>query len=161
MPPIVSFKETGGGVAGINPNLYADGKVCLSLLDTWSGEQWKPGESTLYQVLVSLQAIVCCEQPWYNEPGRERSYGTNCNDRASKSYNRKLREHTVRLVMLGWLKKPPETRKEVVEQHFKSNADRTMRTVIEWSTMSVPSGQGDLNGAAPPSFPTRFPCLMS
>ena len=37
-----------------NPNLYADGKVCLSLLGTWHGgdasQKWQPGKSSLYQV---------------------------------------------------------------------------------------------------------------
>ena len=39
----------------INPNLYDDGKVCLSLLGTWSGPGWQPGTSSLLQVLVSIQ----------------------------------------------------------------------------------------------------------
>ena len=82
IPPLVSFKGSDG-VHGINPNLYADGKVCLSLLGTWPGEPWKPGESTLLQVLVSLQAMVFCEQPWYNEPGRECNYGSVHANKAS------------------------------------------------------------------------------
>lgn len=36
-PPLVQFKTTGGGRVNFNPNLYADGKVCLSLLGTWQG----------------------------------------------------------------------------------------------------------------------------
>lgn len=36
-PPMVQFKTTGGGRVDFNPNLYADGKVCLSLLGTWQG----------------------------------------------------------------------------------------------------------------------------
>lgn len=28
---------TGGGKVRFNPNLYNNGKVCLSLLGTWSG----------------------------------------------------------------------------------------------------------------------------
>ncbi|KAH7406039.1 hypothetical protein DE146DRAFT_715356 [Phaeosphaeria sp. MPI-PUGE-AT-0046c] len=34
-PPQVQFRTTGGGKVNFNPNLYADGKVCLSLLGTW------------------------------------------------------------------------------------------------------------------------------
>lgn len=34
-PPLMELETTGGGVARFNPNLYADGKVCLSLLGTW------------------------------------------------------------------------------------------------------------------------------
>lgn len=42
----------------LNPNLYEDGKVCLSLLGTWHGEGseiWLPHKSNLLQILVSLQ----------------------------------------------------------------------------------------------------------
>ena len=34
-PPYVSFK-TGDGRVRFNPNLYVEGKVCLSILGTWS-----------------------------------------------------------------------------------------------------------------------------
>ena len=34
-PPMVNMDTTGGGRVRFNPNLYADGKVCLSLLGTW------------------------------------------------------------------------------------------------------------------------------
>ena len=38
-----------------NPNLYKDGKVCLSLLGTWpgaQGEQWSKQISTIIQVRI-------------------------------------------------------------------------------------------------------------
>jgi ubiquitin-conjugating enzyme E2 O len=41
----------------LNPNLYEDGKVCVSLLGTWAGrgtEVWT-NSSTLLQVIVSIQ----------------------------------------------------------------------------------------------------------
>ncbi|KAF6201935.1 hypothetical protein GE061_004331 [Apolygus lucorum] len=44
----------------LNPNLYEDGKVCVSLLGTWSGkgtEIWIP-TSNLLQVIVSIQGFV-------------------------------------------------------------------------------------------------------
>ena len=36
-PPLVRFKTTGGGRVSMNPNLYPNGKVCLSLLGTFIG----------------------------------------------------------------------------------------------------------------------------
>ncbi len=36
-PPKVQLITTGGGTIRFNPNLYAEGKVCLSLLGTWRG----------------------------------------------------------------------------------------------------------------------------
>lgn len=101
VPPKCHFKTTGGGTAHMNPNLYRDGKVCLSLLNTWSGEQWTPGRSTLLQVLVSLQAMIFCPNPWYNEPGREHS----ANDKAAKEYNFEIQHLTVKWGMIQWLER--------------------------------------------------------
>lgn len=49
-PPNVHYHSFGYRV---NPNLYTNGLVCLSLLNTWSGrktERWNPSGSTLLQV---------------------------------------------------------------------------------------------------------------
>jgi len=63
----------------LNPNLYETGKVCLSLLGTWSGEageNWNPQSSNILQVLISIQGLVLVEEPFYNEPGFEKQIGT-------------------------------------------------------------------------------------
>ena len=44
----------------LNPNLYEEGKVCVSLLGTWSGkgtETWSPN-SNMLQLLVSIQGLI-------------------------------------------------------------------------------------------------------
>jgi ubiquitin-protein ligase len=38
-PPLMHLRTTGGGTVRFNPNLYNDGKVCLSLLGTWPGRR--------------------------------------------------------------------------------------------------------------------------
>lgn len=55
--PIVTFSTTGGGKTRFNPNLYADGKVCLSILGTWrgdSGELWSSVQN-IQSIMVSIQ----------------------------------------------------------------------------------------------------------
>ena len=63
-----------------NPNLYADGKVCLSLLGTWHGgdasEKWDPAHSNLSQVILSIQGMILIPDPTFNEPGYEAIRGT-------------------------------------------------------------------------------------
>lgn len=62
----------------LNPNLYEDGKVCVSLLGTWSGrgsEVWCPNSSTLLQVIVSIQGLILVDEPYYNEAGYEKQRG--------------------------------------------------------------------------------------
>ncbi|KAI9687661.1 MAG: glycylpeptide N-tetradecanoyltransferase, partial [Bogoriella megaspora] len=83
-PPFFYFVQAGRYRMVINPNLHPDGKVCLSLLNTWSGPQWDPKHSTPLQVLVSIQAMIFCEEPWYNEPGHQRDVerGVTRSDRA-------------------------------------------------------------------------------
>lgn len=61
----------------LNPNLYEDGKVCVSLLGTWSGrgsEIWGPN-STLLQVIVSIQGLILVPEPYFNEAGYEKQKG--------------------------------------------------------------------------------------
>jgi ubiquitin-protein ligase len=71
-PPKVLFVTNGKGSFRFNPNLYSgQGKVCLSLLGTWSGPGWNPSQSTLLQVLISIQAMILNETPFLNEPGWE------------------------------------------------------------------------------------------
>ena len=75
-PPTVEFCSGDGNVR-LAPNLYVfiDGrkaKVCLSILGTYSGEQWA-ATMTTEKVLLSIQAIVMSEKPLRNEPGLEKS----------------------------------------------------------------------------------------
>ena len=50
-----------------NPNLYPDGKVCLSLLGTWGKANWQPGVSTIEQIMVSIQGMILSADPIFNE----------------------------------------------------------------------------------------------
>lgn len=82
-PPLVKLITTGNGSVRFNPNLYNNGKVCLSLLGTWAGkhqnETWCPTTSSVWQVVVSIQsAILGMEFPYFNEPGIENTEGTSC-----------------------------------------------------------------------------------
>ncbi|KAI1463445.1 uncharacterized protein F4812DRAFT_248424 [Daldinia caldariorum] len=99
-PPKMCFKTPNGSRTRFNPNLYHDGKICLSLLGTWAGEPWRADQSTLLQVLVSIQSMIFCEEPWYNEPGRERLK----NKAQSDTYNKQVRTMTMQYAQLPWIK---------------------------------------------------------
>ncbi|RYP40926.1 hypothetical protein DL767_001407 [Monosporascus sp. MG133] len=98
VPPMMRFTTTNQGRTRFNPNLYEDGKICLSLLGTWSGEQWNREKSRILQLLVSIQSMILCEQPWYNEPGRERFP----NAAMSNQYNDEVRSWTLQYAILPW-----------------------------------------------------------
>jgi len=68
-PPKVHLMTTGQNTIRFNPNLYADGKVCLSLLGTWNGPGWDPMQSNLSQVILAiLGQIMGTKDPLSNEP---------------------------------------------------------------------------------------------
>ena len=71
--PEAFFHSWTNGNGPVNPNLYEDGKICLSLLGTWHtderNESWSPAKSTLLQVLVSIMGLVLVKEPYYNEAG--------------------------------------------------------------------------------------------
>lgn len=117
-PPLVHYHS--GGLR-INPNLYNCGKVCLSLLGTWSGkgcEKWNPAQSTLLQVLVSIQALILNEKPYYNEPGYEASANTPHGQRNALEYNDNTFLYSCR-TMLYSLRRPPEHFADLVAGHFR------------------------------------------
>lgn len=60
---------TDNGGVRFNPNLYANGKVCLSILGTWSGPGWTQVQ-TLLSTLLSIQSLMNAT-PYHNEPGFE------------------------------------------------------------------------------------------
>ena len=65
-PPDVKFLSNDGYIR-YNPNLYTNGKVCLSILNTWYGDGWTSC-CTLHSVLLNLMTIFN-ENPLLNEPG--------------------------------------------------------------------------------------------
>ena len=71
-PPVGYFHSWTAGIGRVNPNLYEDGKICLSLLGTWHaekrGEGWSAAGSSVLQLLVSLMGLVLVREPWYSTP---------------------------------------------------------------------------------------------
>jgi ubiquitin-protein ligase len=58
------------GVTRFHPNLYVQGKVCLSILGTWTGPKWS-AVMTISTVLSSIQSLLEAN-PIVNEPGYEK-----------------------------------------------------------------------------------------
>ena len=110
MPPKVQFLTTSSFLSAsdrkvrFNPNLYECGKVCLSLLGTWSGPGWSK-ESTLLQVLISIQSLILgTADPYFNEPGYEGTQNTKRGKTASAAYNKNIRKQTLQVAILPFLK---------------------------------------------------------
>jgi ubiquitin-protein ligase len=65
-PPTVKYYTNADSIR-FNPNLYVCGKVCVSLLNTWNGEQWTSCQ-TISTVLLTLCTLLN-SVPLLNEPG--------------------------------------------------------------------------------------------
>jgi len=130
VPPKVHFRTTGNGAVRFNPNLYQDGKVCLSLLGTWEGaqgEQWNADTSTILQVLISIQSLILCPEPYYNEPGFERQYGTSEGNSESSKYNEEVLKSNLKFGILEQLNSPPLGFQDVIRNHFYFKRDKLIQ----------------------------------
>ncbi|KAL3631419.1 Ubiquitin-conjugating enzyme E2, catalytic domain ues [Castilleja foliolosa] len=119
-PPLVHYHSRG---LRINPNLYNCGKVCLSLLNTWSGgekEKWIPGESTMLQVLVSIQGLILNTKPYFNEPGYANGAGSIAGEKRSLEYNE--RTFMYNLQTMGYnMRRPPKHFEDFAVGYFCKN----------------------------------------
>lgn len=142
VPPKVNLQTTGRGAVRFNPNLYNCGKVCLSLLGTWSGnsqgEMWNPKLSSFLQVAISIQSLIFVPEPYYNEPGWERYMGTKDGDRRSREYNKVRERGTVAYAIIEMLENPPAAFKDVIKNHFRLQADRVLSNVARWMGEDAP-----------------------
>jgi ubiquitin-protein ligase len=134
--PLVTFMTTGGGQTRFNPNLYQDGKVCLSLLGTWhasdESQKWNPQVSSLAQVLLSIQTQLLVTEPYFNEPGYDQTKGTFAGREGSKRYNSVLRLATLRHAIIGYLRDPPNGFAEVAKRHFSMSRKRIVVQAKRW-----------------------------
>ncbi len=64
-------------------------------------------------MLVSIQSLILVSEPYFNEPGYERSRGTPAGTASSIEHDANIRQATVRWGMLEALKKSPICFKEV------------------------------------------------
>lgn len=120
-PPAVHF-ETLDSQVRFNPNLYTQGKVCLSLINTWDGPKWTACQS-LSSILLSIQAMILVKDPLKNEPCYY-----ECRDRSILDpYNAAITFENYRVAIKNMLQHPPagfevflpEIKKYLVRNHVK------------------------------------------
>lgn len=113
-PPKVLIKTTEHGAVRFNPNLYANGKVCLSILGTWDGPGWTPVQ-TIHSVILSVQSLMN-ETPLYNEPGWE-----GCqNQQKIDDYSNYLRHEVIRVAVCRITQERHRYSKEIQEWIVKN-----------------------------------------
>eukprot|EP00668_Euglena_longa_P005051 GGOE01005926.1.p1 GENE.GGOE01005926.1~~GGOE01005926.1.p1 ORF type:complete len:542 (+),score=189.74 GGOE01005926.1:179-1627(+) len=132
-PPKVHLMTTHP-TTRFNPNLYADGTVCLSLLGTWAGPGWVADTSTILQVLVSIHALIFVPDPYFNEPGYEVRKGTAAGDLATMEYNQRIRTYTAKLAILEQLRDPSPCFAPLIKRHFALKREELTQQLEAWVT---------------------------
>ncbi|CAB3399752.1 unnamed protein product [Caenorhabditis bovis] len=133
-PPKCAFLTTGAGNVRFNPNLYNDGKICLSILGTWEGrpeEKWN-AYCSLMQVLVSIQGLIFVKDPYFNEPGFEKYQGTDKGQDYSRKYNMQIKHATLNYAIREQMRNPPEYFKEVIQKHIWQKRHAISSQAQQW-----------------------------
>ena len=123
-PPKVTYK-TNDGKTRFHPNLYKNGKVCLSILNTWRGEQWT-GCQTIRSILLTLLSILD-KYPLLHEPGiteKHRDFG---------NYNKIITFKTIEIAILNVLDDNcsccPLRLKELFKEDIKENFEKNKKEI--------------------------------
>jgi ubiquitin-conjugating enzyme E2 Z len=138
-PPIVKYLSNDG-ITRFNPNFYISGKVCLSILNTWSGEKWSACQS-LRSVLLTLQTRLN-EYPMLNEPGLDLSK----HNVIVKEYNTVISYKNLEFCIYHYIKNkknvPISSNSEIqnkmydiIIQKFKENKDKIMNSILIQKTL--------------------------
>ena len=136
-PPRVVYVSTGQ--IRIHPNLYVgksynnyEGKVCLSVINTWSGPKWS-SVMTIASIMISLQSVLD-ENPLRNEPGYETAKGQQ-----NEVYNMIVEHDNFKTGMLQngnlvcseTLLGAYDSFKDIIREHFKGAKPRILERCLK------------------------------
>ena len=143
-PPIVSFISNDGETR-FNPNFYRNGKVCLSILNTWRGEEWSACQS-IRSILIILQ-MTMNENPLLNEPVVETTKHENC----IYKYNRIIEYKNIEMNIIRYIcdhNKIPVQNKELIkdiEDYFTKNRENITKNIQYHLTQEYNNSTMQLN----------------
>ena len=84
-------------------------------------------------MLLSIQTQLLVKEPYFNEPGYDRTRGTRQGDESSARYNNNLRLATLRHAIVGPLRNPPKGLEEVTKRHFGMCRQRILLQAKIWT----------------------------
>jgi len=124
-PPVLEYLTNENDIR-FHPNLYRNGKVCLSLLNTWSGEQWTSCQ-TIRTILLTLVTLFH-NKPLLNEPGitEKYKYFNEYNDIIEFSnYNTAINSILHKKILPNMYKKF----EEIILENYKANKEDILKKI--------------------------------
>ena len=126
-PPKLTYL-TNNGHTRFHPNLYRTGKVCLSILNTWRGEQWTSCQ-TIRSVLLTLVTLFH-NKPLLNEPGLTEKY------KDFHKYNEIIQYENYNTSIISFLNKKISSElynlfEEDIKKNYKKNKVNIKNNLIE------------------------------
>ena len=94
-PPVIKYHK--GNNVRIHPNIYVNGKVCLSILGTWSGPSWTSAMN-ITNVFITIQSLLD-NNPLKHEPG----YDTHGHNKIYDNYNNIIKYNTIKSLIFNRL----------------------------------------------------------
>ena len=116
-PPIIKYHSTNN--IRIHPNIYVNGKICLSILNTWTGPKW----SSIYDIssiFITIQSLLD-NNPLENEPG----FSGKKTDNHIKYKECVSYENFRTLIIKNIFDIPPQFMcfRDIIVQHYKDKRD--------------------------------------
>lgn len=137
-PPKIHYISRGS--SRIHPNLYTGtardnylGKVCLSILGTWSG----PGWTTIMDistVLITIQSLLD-KDPLQHEPG----FGGKTSP-THKSYSKVVEYETFKtLIYKNIFNTPPEFAcfQDIIEEHYETHKQEIYKDIVKKKNQTI------------------------
>ncbi|XP_071391309.1 (E3-independent) E2 ubiquitin-conjugating enzyme [Centroberyx affinis] len=154
VPPLFRYLSQCSG--RLNPNLYDNGKVCVSLLGTWIGkgtERWT-SKSSLLQVLISIQGLILVNEPYYNEAGFDSDRGLQEGYENSRCYNEMALIKMVQS-MTQLLQSPVEVFSQEIQEHFVSSGWRLVHRLEVWLELHEAAEKGQAAHSSSRAQPSK------
>ena len=114
----------------LHPNLYQNGKVCLSTLNTWGANEWSPA-LTVEKIFLTIQMLLD-NNPIAHEPGHE-----HCKSDSTESTNYRTVAlyRTLETAVIGMLRRSdvPEKFRAVMKSYFVEHYDDFLKQIDKLS----------------------------
>lgn len=128
-PPIFKFiSPMYSDIGRIHPNLYKEGKVCLSILNTWGNKEWSSSQNII-SVCNTIQSLLD-NDPILHEPP---------NNRVDNNYKIAARYKTLQIIKDIYNKRDilPDLICNKIYEIYNKNIDLYVKKSLEFNNINL------------------------